>query len=213
MKWITKAGGKMQANIRARTGGAVTMVVVGALAGAVMAVLTGVTTVVLAQSDVSALGGHDFRRAIDISADRLEVRTEDNRAIFEGSVEAVQEDLRLKADRVVVHYQTTRALGSSGSAPTIARIDVAGRVNLVSPSETVNSEWGVYDLDERLITLGGGVILERGDVKVEGDRLVVNLDTGVTTLETADTGAEDADGQGRVRGRFVPPERTNGREQ
>jgi len=154
--------------------------------------------------DISALKDHDFRRAIDISADRLEVRTEDNKAIFEGGVEAVQEELTLNADRVVVYYESARPLGSDGGAPTIARIDAAGAVRLTSPSEVVRSEWGVYDLEQRLITLGGNVVLERGEVRVEGDRLLVDLRTGVTRLETADTGSEETGGKGRVKGRFVP---------
>lgn len=163
-----------------------------------------------AQSDISALKAHDFNRAIDISADRLEVRTEDNRAIFEGSVEAVQEDLTLKADRVVVHYQPGRSLGSEGGAPTIARIDVAGHVHLTSPSESVESQWGVYDLEARLITLGGNVLLKRGEARLEGDRLLVDLQSGVTTLETADTGAAQTGKPGRVKGRFVPPSDSDG---
>lgn len=162
-----------------------------------------------AQEQVSALKGHDFKRAIDISADRLEVRTDDNKAIFEGGVEAVQEDLTLKADRVVVHYQAKRPLGSGGGAPTISRIDVAGHVQFISPSESVRSEWGVYDLEERLITLGGNVFLKRGEAQLEGDRLLVNLDSGVTTLETADTGTSGTGEPGRVKGRFVPADGKN----
>lgn len=163
-----------------------------------------------AQGDVSALKAHDFKRAIDISADRLEVRTEDNKAIFEGGVEAVQEDLTLKADRVVVHYQSGRPLGSEGGAPTISRIDVAGHVHLTSPSESVESQWGVYDLEARLITLGGAVLLKRGEARLEGDRLLVDLESGVTTLETADTGSAETGKPGRVKGRFVPPSDSDG---
>jgi lipopolysaccharide export system protein LptA len=162
-----------------------------------------------AQEQVSALKDHDFKRAIDISADRLEVRTEDNKAIFEGGVEAVQEDLTLKADRVVVHYQSKKPLGTEGGAPAISRIDVAGHVQLFSPSEAVKSEWGVYDLEERLITLGGNVFLERGEAQLQGDRLLVNLDSGVTTLETADTGTSATGEPGRVKGRFVPADGKN----
>ena len=164
---------------------------------------------IAAQEQVSALKGHDFKRAIDISADRLEVRTDENKAIFEGGVEAVQEDLTLKADRVVVHYQSRKPLGADGAAPAISRIDVAGHVQLFSSSETVKSEWGVYDLEERLITLGGNVFLNRGEAQLEGDRLLVDLDSGVTTLETADTGTSGTGEPGRVKGRFVPAERKN----
>ncbi len=157
-----------------------------------------------APGTVSALKNHDFKRAIDISADRLEVRTKENKAIFEGGVDAVQGDLTLKADRVVVLYETKRPLGSGDSAPTISRIDATGGVHLSSPSEKVDSQWGVYDLESRLITLGGSVVLHRGEVTVEGDRLLVDLKTGVTKLETADTGSGETGGTGRVKGRFVP---------
>ena len=171
--------------------------------------LEGAGQAAYAQEQVSALKDHDFKRAIDISADRLEVRTEDNKAIFEGGVEAIQEDLTLKADRVIVHYQAKKPLGAEGGAPAISRIDVAGHVQLLSPSESVKSEWGVYDLEERLITLGGNVFLERGEAQLQGDRLLVNLDSGVTTLETADTGTAGTGEPGRVKGRFVPADGKN----
>src|SRR5690606_35507273 len=134
-----------------------------------------------AQESVSALKEHDTRSPIDISADRLEVRSKDDLAVFEGRVEAVQKDLTLKADRITVYYdkaagQKTGAT-NSGESPPISRIDAAGKVTLVSPSKTVAANWGVYDMVERIVTLGGAVVLNRGDVVVRGDRLQVNLES------------------------------------
>lgn len=165
----------------------------------------------LAQEAVSALKEHDTRSPIDISADRLEVRSKDDLAVFEGRVEAVQKDLTLKADRITVYYD--KAAGqkssgtSSGEAPPISRIDAAGKVTLISPSETVAANWGVYDMVERIVTLGGAVVLNRGDVVVRGDRLQVNLESGVTRLETVATGAGGTEEKGRVRGRFLPSDK------
>ncbi len=156
---------------------------------------------------VSALKEHDIRQAIDISADRLEVRTKDNVAVFEGRVEAVQEDLKLQADRITVHYQLRRADNADDRPPAIARIDATGNVQLSSPSERVAGDWGVYDMEQKIVTLGGSVILTRDKTMVRGDRLQVNLETGVTRLETADAGAGVGGEQGRVRGRFVPAEK------
>lgn len=167
-----------------------------------------------AADSLSALKEHDIRQAIDISADRLEVRAKDNVAVFEGRVQAVQEDLTLNADRITVHYQTRRTDPTAQAAqdsrpPAISRIDATGRVRLSSPSENVASDWGVYDMEQRVITLGGGVVLSREDVVVRGDRLQVDLRSGVTKLETADAGAGLQGEQGRVRGRFVPAEKKN----
>lgn len=160
-----------------------------------------------AQEGVSALRDHDTRSPIDISADRLEVRSKDDIAIFEGRVEAVQKDLTLKADRITVHYDKVADQQNSGNseAPPISRIDAAGQVTLISPSETVAANWGVYDMVERIVTLGGTVVLNRGDVVVRGDRLQVNLESGVTRLETVASGATEQ--KGRVRGRFLPSDK------
>src|SRR5690606_15691690 len=89
-----------------------------------------------AQESVSALKEHDTRSPIDISADRLEVRSKDDLAVFEGRVEAVQKDLTLKADRITLYYdKTAGGAGAPGSAesPPISRIGAAGKVTLISP--------------------------------------------------------------------------------
>lgn len=169
---------------------------------------------VLAAAPVSALKSHNIDQPIDISADRLEVRSKENIAIFEGRVEAVQRDLTLKADRVTVYYKSgneapkaTANDSTSNGPPPISRIDAAGGVQMVSPSETAGANWGVYDLDQRIVTLGGSVVLTRGDTTARGDRLQINLDSGVTRLETVNPGGSEGGATGRVRGRFVPAEK------
>ena len=161
---------------------------------------------------ISALKDHRIRQAIDISADRLEVRAKDSVAVFEGRVQAVQEDMTLNADRITVHYQkrgqAERATGGNDNRPpAISRIDALGKVKLTSPSESVAGDWGVYDMEQRIVTLGGAVVLSHDDVVVRGDRLQVDLRTGITKLETADAGTGVGGQDGRVRGRFVPAEK------
>lgn len=160
---------------------------------------------------ISALKDHNTRQAIDISADRLEVRAKDSVAVFEGRVQAVQQDMTLNADRLTVHYQK-RSQDSGGQngnrPPAISRIDALGQVKLTSPTESVAGDWGVYDMEQRIVTLGGAVVLSHDDVVVRGDRLQVDLRTGITKLETA-AGTGAGGGDGRVRGRFVPAEKKN----
>jgi lipopolysaccharide export system protein LptA len=153
---------------------------------------------------VSSLKKHDVNQPIDISADELEVQTKDNTAIFRGHVEAIQSDLNLKAERVTVYYREEpgTTLPKSG-ASAISRIDASGNVVLSSPSETVHSKWGVYDLDMKIVTLGGSVVMAKNGNNIRGDRLQLDLVSGVTRIEGGDVKAED----NRVRGRFVPPAR------
>lgn len=156
-----------------------------------------------AAAQVSALKAHDTAQAIDITADRLEVRENENIAIFSGTVEAVQGDLRISADSITVYYEK-----AGGGDPTISRLDMAGHARMVSPSEKTESEWAVYDVATRLLTLGGAVVLTRGETVVRGDRLELDLESGVTKFEGAPVvGAGESAPAGRVRGRFAVPDR------
>lgn len=170
----------------------------------------------VARAQVSALKDHDTAQAIDITADRLEVRDREDKAIFSGSVEAVQGDLNISADRITVYYEST----AGGGDPTILRLDMAGHAKLVSPSEEVTSEWAVYDVKARLLTLGGSVVLGSGDSLLRGDRLELDLESGITKFEGAPVvgtgagaGAGSGEPSGRVRGRFSVPDSAAGDEE
>ena len=159
---------------------------------------------------ISALKKHNVDQPIDITADELEVQTKNNTATFRGHVDAVQSDLKLQADRVTVYYRNP--VGDeklpNKDASQISRIDASGNVILSSPTETVRSNWGVYDLDMKIVTLGGSVVMTKGGNNIRGDRLQLDLTTGVTRIEGGE-GAKGSDQGGRVRGRFVPPVKKN----
>lgn len=158
---------------------------------------------------ISSLKSHDVRKPIDITADELEVQTKDNTATFRGHVEAVQEDLNLKADRVTVYYRgQVEDSAPKGDAASISRIDASGAVQLTSPSETVRGNWGVYDLDMKIVTLGGAVVMKKGETSIKGDRMQLDLDSGITRIEGAENLTGD-ESNGRVRGRFLPPPKKN----
>jgi len=151
---------------------------------------------------LSALKEHDINQPVEISAERSELFGRDDAALFIGSVHVIQGEMGLFSDRLHVFY----SLPEGAADPEIYRLDATGHVRLESPSESARSEWGVYDVTERLITLGGGVVLTRGDSRLEGERLEIDLETGVTKLDGRATEREG----GRVRGRFVLPDKENG---
>lgn len=159
-----------------------------------------VGTLPTSAQQLSALKGHDSNQQIDVSADHLELREKENLAIFSGAVRVVQGDLILIANQLRVFYGNQ---GEGSSDLSILRLDAEGEVKLTSPSEVVDSHWGVYDVEEEVITLGGTVSMQRGDTRLNGERLVLNLRSGQSTLD----GGASSEGE-RVRGRFTVPQKT-----
>jgi lipopolysaccharide export system protein LptA len=147
----------------------------------------------------SALRGHDTRAPIDINAARIEVRDRDRQAIFSGDVRVDQGNMTLNAASIRVYYER-----AGGGNLAITRLDADGGVRLTSPSERASARTGIYDVETRQLTFVGNVVLNRGESVLRGDRLVINLDNGRSTLD----GSASASGEGaRVTGRFVVPPR------
>ena len=147
----------------------------------------------------SALRGLDTKAPIDVDADRIEVLDQQNQAIFTGNVRVRQASLSLDANRIKILY-TRPAKGD----PVIRRLDADGNVRLATPSERATARFGIYDVEKRILTLIGDVVLTRGTTKVKGNRLTIDLATGRSTLD-----GQSATGQSgaRVSGRFAVPER------
>ena len=147
----------------------------------------------------SALKGHDSNAPVDVSADRMEVQDRADRAVMAGNVHVKQQELTLDTARLTIAYTN----GSGGLK--MQRLDAAGGVVVKSPSETARGAFGVYDLDRKLITLVGGVELQRQQSRISGARLVIDLTTGRAVV---DGGAPGLDGSGgRVTGHFTVPQR------
>ena len=125
-----------------------------------------------------------------------------DRAIFAGNVHVVQGELTLDTPRLTVAYS-----GSQGTAGgvQIKRLDAADGVVVKSPSETAKGDFGVYDLDRRLITLIGNVQLNRDQNQVNGSRLVIDLDSGRAVIDGGPPGVNQSGG--RVRGHFTVPQK------
>jgi lipopolysaccharide export system protein LptA len=150
------------------------------------------------QEPVSALKGHNSNAPVDVAADRIEVQDRADRAIFSGNVRVRQEALTLDTARLTINY-------SSSGGIEIDRLDAAGGVVVRSPSETARGSFGVYDLDRKLITLLGDVQLTRGGSVVNGNRLVIDLNSGRAVIDGGPPGVGQSGG--RVTGRFTVPQR------
>jgi len=145
----------------------------------------------------SVLKDHDTYQPIDISAERLEMQQKQGRAIFTGAVQVLQGKLTLRSNTITVFYDRADTDGD----PSISRLDAQGQFQLLSDSETLTGDWGIYDVDRQLITVGGAVVFKQGNSELTGSRLEFDLVSGLAKLD----GENTADENGRVRGSFTVP--------
>ena len=169
---------------------------------AAVATLAGAAGLARAADPVSALKGHDSSAPIDVTADRIEVQDRSDRAIFAGNVHVTQAELSLETPRLTVAYSGGQG---GGTNVQIRRLDAAGGVVVKSPSETARGDFGIYDLDRKLITLIGNVQLKRENDQVNGARLVIDLDSGRAVVDGGPPGVNQ--NGGRVTGHFTVPQK------
>ena len=177
--------------------------------GIILALAVAATTTAVAQTQqqgVSALKGHNSNAPVDVTADRIEVQDRADRAIFAGNVHATQAEMTLETERLTVAYSNTPGgAGSAAGGVQIHRLDAAGGVVVRSPSETAKGDFGIYDLDRKLITLIGNVRLTQRNNIVNGQRLVINLDSGRAVVDGGPPGVNSSGG--RVTGHFTVPQK------
>ena len=148
------------------------------------------------QQSGAGRGGFSSNAPVDIDADRIEVQDRADRAIFSGNVVARQGNMRMNAARVSVAYTNT-------SGVQVERIEASGGVTLRTPIETARGNFAIYDVDRRIVTMIGGVHLTQGSNRVQGARLVLDLNSHRAVMDGGGTG-------GRVSGRFTVPRRSGG---
>ena len=161
----------------------------------------------------TAQRAHNSAAPIDFSADHIELQDKANRAVLSGSVAVKQAEMTLNAARMTVNY-TGQVVGGN---PQVSRLDAAGGVTVRRPDQTARSQYAIYDLNRRVVTMLGAVTLNQGGNTVNGGRLTINLDTGRAVIDgssVAGSNGAATDGGvtqrgGRVTGTFSVPDRNN----
>jgi lipopolysaccharide export system protein LptA len=172
-----------------------------------------------AQSAVSgvpnAMQGFSQNRdqPIQIEAASLEMRDKKKEATFSGNVKVVQGDTTMTSKTLVVFYDSTPAPAAApaanskaakgapmpaaapgpGGSSSIKRLEARGSVVVTQKDQVVTGETAVFDTRTNLITMLGGIVLTQGKNVLRGDRLMVDMTTGVSRVESD---------SGRVQGLF-----------
>lgn len=165
----------------------------------------------LIAAGASAQTRHNSSAPIDFGADTIELQDRANRAVLSGNVAVRQAEMTLNAARMTVNY-TGQVVGGS---PQVSRLDAAGGVTVKRPDQAARSQYAVYDLNRRVITMVGAVSLTQAGNTVNGGRLTINLDNGRAVIDGSSVrGSGSGAGgdvttapSGRVTGTFSVPKR------
>jgi len=159
-----------------------------------------------APAQAQALANHNSNAPVDFNAGSIEVQDRSDRVVLSGGVKVTQAGMTVTSQRMTVAY--TR----SGSTD-VNRLDATGGVVVTKGNETAKGNVAIYDLDKRLITMVGNVQLTQGANRLNGGRLVIDLNSGRATVDGRGA-ARGPDGNpvsgqsgGRVTGTFTVPER------
>ena len=159
------------------------------------------------QGPANALQGFSQNRdqPVHIEAATLEVRDKQKEATFSGDVRVKQGDTGLRCKSLVVFYEqdgqssdankTLQAASPGpGGSQRIKRLEARGGVIVTQKDQTATGELGVFDMKSNTVTLTGNpVVMTQGQSVLRGDRLVVDLTSGVSRVEAG------KNGQGRVQ--------------
>lgn len=140
----------------------------------------------------NALQGFSQNRnlPVKIQAATLELRDKDQRATFSGDVHVVQGDTEMRCKSLVVFYDSEGKSGMKAAQPgpggqqQIRRIEAMGGVVVTQKDQNATGDTGIFDMRANTVTLSGNVVVTRGKDIVRGDRLVVNMATGVSRMES-----------------------------
>jgi lipopolysaccharide export system protein LptA len=151
------------------------------------------TAVCVAEGDLPADHGRT-----DITARRVTVRNQENKAIFEGNVTLKKGALVVHSDVMIVYLRplgprtdtdlSRKTRKGPEELPTIAsrtvsRIEATGRVRIERGEGRAIGREAVYNEDERKIVLTGDPVAWQRGTCVSGKKIILFLDEDRTVVE------------------------------
>jgi lipopolysaccharide export system protein LptA len=144
------------------------------------------------QGPPNALQGFSQNRdePMKIRAASLEIREKDKMATFTGDVYVLQGDTELRCKVLVVSYEAETGTRMANSAiegaagdRQVRQIDAKGDVVVVQKDENATGDAATFNMRENTVTLIGNVVVTRGSNVLRGQRLVVDLTSGVSKMD------------------------------
>lgn len=160
------------------------------------------------QLSAQSIASHNSRAPVNFDSGTFQLDDRQNRVTLSGGVVVKQAGLTVSSSRMLVNYSDSGSLD-------ISRLTATGGVTVSRGNESAKGDVAIYDLNRRIITMAGNVRLQRAGDTLSGGRLVIDLVSGVSSIDGRSSGGSNAapeegavrdTGTGRVRGSFSVPQ-------
>ena len=151
-----------------------------------------------ADSAGTVAGGPSANGRTDITAKRITMRNQENKAIFEGNVVLKKGVLVVHSDVMVVFLKPgdPQAADTASKAPrkgsdelptisnrSVSMIEATGQVKIEKAEGRATCRKAVYNEDERKIVLTGDPVAWQHGTRVSGKKIIMFLDDDRTIVE------------------------------
>ncbi len=139
----------------------------------------------------------DPNAPVDVVAKTLSVNDGKREAIFEGGVEAAQGTFKIKTEILRATYTGSAGGALQGTASTanvasqrqgnaqLETIHAPGRIVVTSAGgQYAEGDNGTFDFKKNEVLLNGNVVLKQGRQIIRGERLRIDLKSGLSRVET-----------------------------
>lgn len=151
-----------------------------------------------AETAMPVAGGPSANGRTDITAKKITMRNQENKAIFEGSVVLKKGLLIVHSDMMVVFLKPNnpKAVEAATKAPrkgseelptisnqAVSMIEATGQVEIEKAGGRATCRKAVYSEDERKIVLTGDPVAWQHGTRVSGKKIIMFLDDDRTLVE------------------------------
>ncbi|MGQ0455449.1 MAG: LptA/OstA family protein [Hyphomicrobium sp.] len=147
---------------------------------------------------------------VTVESATLDVDDAAKQAVFRGNVRAVQGDFVIQSTELTAAYSGSAGLsgGDGKQAPAqLSKLKARNSVQITSTDgQKATGDWADFDSRANTATLGGDVVMTQGKNVVRGTKLVIDMTTGQSVINTepstsgggAKISSSGADGSGPI---------------
>jgi lipopolysaccharide transport protein LptA len=136
---------------------------------------------------------------VNVDAEQLDVVDAQKVAVFKGNVSASQGDFTISSAELHAYYKggsgladftqpgaDTSTQGNKSAGAELTRIEAKQHVIVTSKDgQTATGDWADFDTKTNKVMLGGDVVVTQGQNMVRGTRLVIDMVSGESKIDTA----------------------------
>ncbi len=126
----------------------------------------------------------DVKSPITIDAEKAVYLEKENKVLFENKVIAKNKDLTIKSDKLIVflNKKVKNINSKRNKKDVIKKMVASGNVHIIFKDKEGYCSTAEYNIKNQKITLNGNVKLIQNKNKIEGDKLVIDLNKNTSEI-------------------------------